>query len=58
MGLSIKVGILAELLELGEQDALNHFEAQFAAVHVAIKAKKLPEHHEPTNLQGKQPLFC
>jgi hypothetical protein len=55
VGLSLTVGILADLTAQGETDALAHFRSQFDAINAALRAKNFPEHHEPAELPAGRP---
>jgi hypothetical protein len=53
MGLSISVGILAELAE-NEPEALEHMESEFRAINDLLREHGLPEHQEPKSLPMRQ----
>lgn len=48
MGLSLEVGILADLLENDEEGA-KHFREEFATLNRYLATQGIPAHHEPEN---------
>ena len=56
MGLTLVVGVLAEMKGLGEDEGLRNYQAQFAIVNRALQASGLPEHHEPVDLGDLEPI--
>ena len=57
MTLSVEVGFLADLRENDQASYEERFQ-QFAAVNQALQAAGLSLHHEPTDLNGRQPWWC
>lgn len=52
MGLSIEVGILADLKEVDE-DGFVTYRQQFARINRYLRVHALPEHQEPENIEPK-----
>ncbi len=54
MGLAIEVGHLA-FLRGEDEEGYEYVSKQLNAVNTALRAHNLPEHHEPTQLEGGEP---
>jgi hypothetical protein len=57
MGLSISVGILAELSTL-DAEGYEYHQGQFAELNRALFAAELPPHDEPSAPRGRAPWSC
>jgi hypothetical protein len=56
LGLTLIVGVLAEMKGLGEDEGLRNYQSQFAIVNRALHASGLPEHREPVDLGDLDPV--
>ena len=52
MGLSLIVGILADLQQY-DDEGLQHYLDEFAQINRILVEQGLPEHHEPTQMEGE-----
>ena len=56
MGLSISVGLGAQLREEGDEETLEYFERQFETINELLESFGLPPHREPHELNPDQIL--
>lgn len=57
MGLGLEVGLLADVRE-SDREGYEERLQQFVVVNQALRAAGLPEHHEPEDLEGREPWWC
>jgi hypothetical protein len=58
MGLYVDVGQLARCVAAKDRDAVRRVKRKLKTLNEALTNARLPEHHEPEDLRGKEPWGC